>query len=256
MTLKKLANNYVDISSGSAHFKIVGMAAEEYPKLPKEENAPLVQISGNVLLEMIKKTQFAISSDETRYILNGVFFEPQAGGKVRMKGGQELSVKLVMRQGQAGGQGAQPTVATSNLQDVGFKVDLQVLDTAAYNSTTSGVFSPTCCNLANAGHASTFPDPIDWLGRWTTASIPPGERNFAFWSNPTYDKLVNDARVELDPTKRLQLLKDAQKVLRDEAPIIFTGREQLSTAWNSSKIQALPLTTAFSRVDPWSIVMK
>ena len=64
VTLKKLANNYVDISSGSAHFKIVGMAAEEYPKLPKEESAPMVQVGGNTLLEMIKKTQFAISSDD------------------------------------------------------------------------------------------------------------------------------------------------------------------------------------------------
>ncbi len=98
VTLKKLANNYVDISSGSAHFKIVGMAAEEYPKLPKEENAPLVQISGNTLLEMIKKTQFAISSDETRYILNGVFFEPQAGGKVRMVATDGHRLSLIERE--------------------------------------------------------------------------------------------------------------------------------------------------------------
>ncbi|NOK18215.1 DNA polymerase III subunit beta [Corallococcus carmarthensis] len=98
VTLKKLANNYVDISSGSAHFKIVGMAAEEYPKLPKEESAPLVQISGNVLLEMIKKTQFAISSDETRYILNGVFFEPQSSGKVRMVATDGHRLSLIERE--------------------------------------------------------------------------------------------------------------------------------------------------------------
>jgi DNA polymerase-3 subunit beta len=84
LTLKKLPNNYVEITCGSAHFKIVGMAAEEYPKLPKEENAPLVKVPGPTLLEMIKKTSFAISSDETRYILNGVYFEPREGGKVRM----------------------------------------------------------------------------------------------------------------------------------------------------------------------------
>ncbi|MDY7230212.1 DNA polymerase III subunit beta [Hyalangium rubrum] len=98
VTLKKLANNYVDISSGSAHFKIVGMAAEEYPKLPKEENAPLVQVSGNILLEMIKKTQFAISSDETRYILNGVYFEPQSTGKVRMVATDGHRLSLIERE--------------------------------------------------------------------------------------------------------------------------------------------------------------
>jgi DNA polymerase III subunit beta len=84
VTVRKLPNNYAEITSGSAHFKIVGMAPEEYPKLPKEENAPLVKVSGGALLEMIKKTSFAISTDETRYILNGVFFEPKENGRVRM----------------------------------------------------------------------------------------------------------------------------------------------------------------------------
>jgi len=84
VTLKKLPNHYLEITSGPAHFKIVGMAPEEYPKLPKEENVPLVKVSGAGLLEMIRKTSFAISTDETRYILNGVFFEPKEAAKIRM----------------------------------------------------------------------------------------------------------------------------------------------------------------------------
>jgi peptide/nickel transport system substrate-binding protein len=200
--------------------------------------------------------QYKFDPNKARQLLDEAGWKVPAGGKVRQKDGQELAIKIVMRQGQSGGQGAQPTVALSNLQDVGFKAELQVLDDASYNSTTSGVFSPTCCHLANAGHASSFPDPIDWLARWTTASIPPGERNFAFWSNPEYDKLVTAARTELDANKRLQLLKDAQKILRDEAPILFSVREGAATAWNPNKIDSLPLTIAFSKVDPWGIKMK
>ncbi len=98
LTLKKLPNNYVEITSGSAHFKIVGMAPEEYPKLPKEESAPLVKVSGNGLLEMIKKTSFAISTDETRYILNGVFFEPRDAGRVRMVATDGHRLALVERE--------------------------------------------------------------------------------------------------------------------------------------------------------------
>jgi len=97
LTLKRLQNNYVEISSGAAHFKIVGMAAEEYPKLPREENAPLVKVSGALLLEMVKKTQFAISTDETRYILNGVFFEPRSGGLIRMVATDGHRLALVER---------------------------------------------------------------------------------------------------------------------------------------------------------------
>jgi len=98
LTLKRTSNNYVEITSGNSHFKIVGMAPEEYPKLPKEENAPLVKVNGTILLEMIKKTQFAISTDETRYILNGVFFEPRAESKVRMVATDGHRLALVERE--------------------------------------------------------------------------------------------------------------------------------------------------------------
>ncbi len=84
VTIAKLPNNYAEITSGAAHYKIVGMAAEEFPKLPREESAPLVKVPGTLLLDMIRRTSFAISNDETRYILNGVYFEPRDGGKVRM----------------------------------------------------------------------------------------------------------------------------------------------------------------------------
>jgi len=74
------------------------MAPEEYPKLPREDNAPLVKVNGAILLEMIRKTAFAISNDETRYILNGVFFEPREGGKVRMVATDGHRLALVERE--------------------------------------------------------------------------------------------------------------------------------------------------------------
>jgi DNA polymerase-3 subunit beta len=98
VTVKKLANNYAEITSGAAHYKIVGMAPEEFPKLPREDASNLVKISGPTLLEMIKKTSYAISNDETRYILNGVFFEPREGGKVRMVATDGHRLSLVERE--------------------------------------------------------------------------------------------------------------------------------------------------------------
>ena len=98
VSIKKLPNNYAEITSGPSNFKIVGMAPEEYPKLPREESASLVKVSGGTLLEMIKKTSFAISSDETRYILNGVFFEPKGDGKVRMVATDGHRLALIERE--------------------------------------------------------------------------------------------------------------------------------------------------------------
>jgi DNA polymerase-3 subunit beta len=98
LTLKKLPNNYAEITSGAAHYKIVGMAPEEFPKLPKEESGHAVKLTGSVILEMIKKSSYAISNDETRYILNGVFFEPRENGKVRMVATDGHRLALVERE--------------------------------------------------------------------------------------------------------------------------------------------------------------
>ncbi len=83
VVLKRSGNNAVEIRCGSSHFKLLGMPAEEYPSLPKEEKSTLVKADGKALLEMIQRTAFAISSDETRYMLNGLYFESSDTGTVR-----------------------------------------------------------------------------------------------------------------------------------------------------------------------------
>lgn len=98
VTLKKLPNNYAELTSGAAHYKIVGMAPEEFPKLPKEDATNLVNLKGSTILEMIKKSQYAISTDETRYTLGGVFFEPREEGKVRMVATDGHRLALVERE--------------------------------------------------------------------------------------------------------------------------------------------------------------
>ncbi len=95
--LKREANNRVRITSGAAEFNLVGQPAEDYPPFPREEKVPLVSVEPTQLLEMIEKTQFAISADETRHNLNGVFFEPMQGG-ARMVATDGHRLSLVERQ--------------------------------------------------------------------------------------------------------------------------------------------------------------
>jgi DNA polymerase-3 subunit beta len=77
VTLKKAGNNYLEVKSGASEFKIVGLPAEDFPALPKFERVSFVTITPAELLAQIDLTIFAASTDETRYNLNGVFFEPQ-----------------------------------------------------------------------------------------------------------------------------------------------------------------------------------
>ncbi|HET8732695.1 MAG TPA: DNA polymerase III subunit beta [Anaeromyxobacteraceae bacterium] len=77
VTLKKAGNNYLEVRCGPSEFRIVGLPAEDFPALPRFEKVPFVDVTPAELLEQIDRTSFAASTDETRYNLNGVFFEPK-----------------------------------------------------------------------------------------------------------------------------------------------------------------------------------
>ncbi len=64
----------MEVKSGKTRCVLLGLPKEDFPVLPEfpEENS--VVMEAKVLLEMIRKTSFAASTDETRYILNGVYF--------------------------------------------------------------------------------------------------------------------------------------------------------------------------------------
>jgi DNA polymerase-3 subunit beta len=82
--LKRLDNDWVEIRSGKSVFKIVGIEAKEFPQFPKIDGKTLSSTPASALREMIERTLFSVSTDETRYSLNGVFIEQGQGGKVRM----------------------------------------------------------------------------------------------------------------------------------------------------------------------------
>jgi DNA polymerase-3 subunit beta len=64
--------NVASITSGSSHFKLNGMSDEEFPPLPKLDGGYQYSVEQPVFREMLQKTSYAASTDETRYILNGV----------------------------------------------------------------------------------------------------------------------------------------------------------------------------------------
>ena len=67
------SKNHASIKSGPSFFKIIGLGEEEFPPLPKFDDAIEFKIGQGVLHDAIKKTSYAISTDETRYVLNGIF---------------------------------------------------------------------------------------------------------------------------------------------------------------------------------------
>jgi DNA polymerase-3 subunit beta len=71
--------NLSSIRSGSSFFKIHGLAADEFPPMPKFKDDKKVSQPQENIRAMIRKTSFAVSTDESRYVLNGIFISLKDG---------------------------------------------------------------------------------------------------------------------------------------------------------------------------------
>src|ERR1051326_2617394 len=65
--------NVCSIRSGPSFYKINGLSADEFPPLPKFKEDKKVLLPQETVKGMLKKTSFAVSTDESRYVLNGIF---------------------------------------------------------------------------------------------------------------------------------------------------------------------------------------
>lgn len=68
-------NNWIEVVTSSGSFKIAGLDADDFPKVPEVSLENLFRVSSGKFDEMISKTVFAVSNDEMRRSLSGVFFE-------------------------------------------------------------------------------------------------------------------------------------------------------------------------------------
>ncbi len=94
-------NNWVEVSCGKSNFKIMALPAENFPSLPVLEEKEFFPIEVATLKEMIAKTIFAVSTDESRYNLTGVYFacrEGEEGNVLRMVATDGYRLSMIDRQ--------------------------------------------------------------------------------------------------------------------------------------------------------------
>jgi DNA polymerase III subunit beta len=83
ISLSKKKNNWIEIKQNKSVFNIVGIGAEEYPIFPTFKTTDFIKVDAKVISEMIERTIYSVSNDETRYHLNGVYFEKRKeNGKI------------------------------------------------------------------------------------------------------------------------------------------------------------------------------
>jgi len=70
-------NCWIEVECGKAQFNIVGLSADEFPNFPKPDKTSFISLNSSLCKEMIEKTFFAVSQDESKYNLNGIFCQVQ-----------------------------------------------------------------------------------------------------------------------------------------------------------------------------------
>lgn len=65
--------NVCQVRAGASFYKINGLAADEFPPITPLKDDKKITISQEKFKGMLRKTSFAISTDESRYVLNGIF---------------------------------------------------------------------------------------------------------------------------------------------------------------------------------------
>ena len=75
VSLKTSKGERLEIRSGQSHFKVNGISSDEFPSIMGVNLLDPVTVEAKTLYQMLDKTAYAVSLDETRYNINGVYVE-------------------------------------------------------------------------------------------------------------------------------------------------------------------------------------
>ena len=65
------SNDVAEIASGSANFKLEGLSKDDFPPMPSFEESFSYELQQGTFKDILQKTSYAASTDESRAILNG-----------------------------------------------------------------------------------------------------------------------------------------------------------------------------------------
>jgi len=75
---------------------------------------------------------------------------------------------------------------------------------------------------------STLLDPSDYFNGWYKAD---GPQNHSFWNNPKFNALMPQIDAEVDPAKRLALIRQAEMLMEEDPPLLPICWEKINDAW-------------------------
>jgi ABC-type transport system substrate-binding protein len=110
------------------------------------------------------------------------------------------------------------------LREMNIQTNLRtVVESVWFADVTAGNY-----DLAIGAIVSTLLDPSDYFNAWYRTG---GPQNYSFWSNPDFDRLVDQIDIEVDVTKRKALIRAAEEIMERDPPVLPVAWEKIIDIW-------------------------
>ena len=163
--------------------------------------------------------------EEAARLLASIGWRDTNGDGVLDKDGRPLAIEVLLSAGNKTSN-LQAQLFQDSLKKIGVRLDLARVDGATMIS-----------RALEGDYAATFlawgldldPDPFSYFH---SSQFPPNGMNIVYYANPEADRLMEQAREELDPDARIELYHQLHRVLAADQPYAWTVQPSLKWAVN------------------------
>lgn len=155
------------------------------------------------------------------YDLKGLPYDPEQARELLKQskyGGAEGLPEIVYTNSGIGSSVSANVAALAEMwqQNLGVKIKIENLD---YNFYYQQIYSGNHGQIFDGGWCADYPDPENFADVLYHSG---SSQNQGGYSNPELDALLEQARTERDTTKRIGLYQQAEQIIVNDAPAIFT----------------------------------
>ena len=156
---------------------------------------------------------------------------PRAREEMRLAGHAEGLVEPVTLWIGEGATGAFfGELAQANLAEIGIRVELKPVSFPVYLRETG---RPGTAQMIFGGWTQDFPDPATFFNPLfhSRSATPTDSTNRSFYKNPALDSLLDHARSERNPARRVAMYREANQIVTRDAPWAFAFSNIRLEAW-------------------------
>ena len=152
-------------------------------------------------------------------------------------------------------------IVKAALEELGFDVELKAIDASVFFSSDPGnpdTYTHFYADLEMYTDGPVTPYPVSWMDQWRSDTLAAKANdwsgtNIIRYQNPEYDELHDQARVELDPERQVELLVALNNIVVNdvaEVPIIHRAGVSAAAA-NLTGISRTPWASTCADLKYW-----